>query len=678
MPVITPRAPGGDDWATAHIAFGPSGRTVLLPVYAPQQEALARVQDEKVPPHAVQLEIPFNPLDPPALVPEPSSETKAAASPTTQGTTYVAKPTSTTASSAPTFLSSSAINLDTSPSATQATTAAPPSASPDSNTPSNAASHDARKPVGIALGALAFLSLLGALTAWYFRSRSRARRRARSRVLWVPDSDSPPPALPFPVAHSSMEKDREGWAAERDGDVGEPKRSPSYVRAATLRAPLSPIRRCPTSPFADPPPQRCASASLCPPTVFPHSPFLPPTQSFSPLPMPEVRVHAAAAAPEDTRQSVQSPHPPGAHAFGSLRVVNPAPGDRSSSGSEASAAGAPSPATVSGEFGTPREAVPGGMPRFLTLRDGGLPWMAQEGGVAMPEPVVTSGPGAHDEQGQDGQRPDGLPGTAGWAASIRANLTVAFAAVASQVRAAPASSTAAAAPDTLTPAPVRHGSGRRSKLRDVEWAAGTDDDERITDQESDLSRSSTLLGDHSSTSKKPAKAFSPTSSSATSPLYDPRAPLSRASSVYSSASPPCARVPAFVCLPSSDEEAGGLLGRGAKLARGMSAESARSSGDEAARCGAASALERIREKQRGGRPRLVVRTSWPGSETTSEEEGEERSPMTDGERRAQRMLMERRKANMGAAQGGLGRGKSQVGGKKSVKRAGSGRGKKVV
>jgi hypothetical protein len=561
--------------------------------------------------------------------------------------------------------------------------------------------HDPHTITGIVFGVFVGIAFLAALVAWFFRLRMhRRRRRARGGISWSPDSsDDTERGLPYLYDGEKSDSPIEAsiWGSEKD--VGEPKRTFSWTHAKTLRGTLSPIRREAGSPFADLPPQRrVVSEMRVPPTpsslydmpfhaIRDNAISCNPSASQPGSGGPEIFVQTAPFANNcglhEPPNSVTSETLEGPTTFGTLRIANAMPGDRySSSGSEMTSAPSTStsPLALGSEFGTPREPLGIAAPRFLGVTGGGLnmPEYQLNGNclLAPPTPLFAlacpSSPRPERDEmplmdtavlNASTSANSLAPGTAGWAASIRANLTSALAAVAERTGLGTAPSSAVG--DGLTPAPVR---GRRARVRDVEWG-------NRSEEESDgtvLSRTSTVL--NQSSLRAPEKAVLKGSPQRQS-LEMGMATLSRASSVYSSAS-------------VNDSEA--EIGPKRPIAKQspsfsplsvLSREGSLSSGDERTREGAANALARIRERAANRprpsaasahsyRPKLVVRTSWSASseEGESEVESPNREEWTDDEKRAQKMLLERRKLNMGAG-GKVAR--ARLVGLKSVRRTGT-------
>jgi len=243
------------------------------------------------------------------------------------------------------------------------------------------------------------------------------------------------------------------WEPRGDRDVGEPKRTDSFLGTS-----ISPTKRSstPYNPFAIQYPNLAGSAAFPLPLYNTYATMgVPPSHLSNPSPDTSGSV--------DGHTSVSS--------LGPLQVANRIPGDASVATSRA-----PSMLGVNNEpaeFGTPREPMPGSRPRFLGLEGGGLrvPW-AQESrsfprgisftsrrsgyGVGRWE-HLPSVPPAGDPSGEGAADPDG------WTSSLKTNLINAFNAVASGLPSAPTMEERQE--KYLTPHPARHASHRGSLHR---------------------------------------------------------------------------------------------------------------------------------------------------------------------------------------------------------------------
>ncbi|KIK60731.1 hypothetical protein GYMLUDRAFT_600536 [Collybiopsis luxurians FD-317 M1] len=115
--------------------------------------------------------------------------------------------------------------------------------------------------VGIALGIIVVIACLAALIAWWFRLRAHNRRRKKSSSVNVPwaGADSAP-SSPFPdydslekgsgsiggEAHQGLSSQDDArlrtWEPRGDRDVGEPKRTKSYLESINSSS-SSPVKR---------------------------------------------------------------------------------------------------------------------------------------------------------------------------------------------------------------------------------------------------------------------------------------------------------------------------------------------------------------------------------------------------------------------------------------------------
>lgn len=295
--------------------------------------------------------------------------------------------------------------------------------------------------------------------------RSHARRRLADEAAGVPWAK--------PATNSSLEDGRETtfigsgnlsamgpmdpssqnpmtWEPRGDRDVGEPKRTDSF-----LNAPVSPMKRyaTPYNPFANQYPVLADSTTFPLPLYNTYS-----TMRLPPSHLPSLGPNAIGSI--DGHASVAS--------LGPLQVANRIPGDISVATSRA-----PSLLGVNdepAEFGTPLQSMAGSRPRFLGLEGGGLrvPWTQTSGSFlrgksftkrrdghgpgnwehlpALPMPEDSNGRGATDAEG--------------WTASLKTNLMNAFNAVAAGLPSAPTMDERQE--NHLTPCPTRHASQRRS------------------------------------------------------------------------------------------------------------------------------------------------------------------------------------------------------------------------
>ncbi|KAF8883567.1 hypothetical protein BD779DRAFT_829156 [Infundibulicybe gibba] len=339
--------------------------------------------------------------------------------------------------------------------------------------PSNLTGHSPPFYIGVVLGTIFIISISSALIAWWVRLRSHTTRRRSlvADVPWAPGASgidgagleegnaanfgSAAPASilrdNFP-AHQAHQ-----WGLHGDRDVGEPKRSDSYLHTPVSVAPLS---RPPAAALLD---------SVAYPLPLHNGPY-PTTRALPPH---------LSTADLSARGSI-SDHG-SACSLGPLQIANRVPGDTSAASSRAGTAlgMAPQDAYANGEFGTPMVGI--ARPRFLGLDGDGLrvPWRGLS---------VKSINSRMRERGRDRVAADPrawehlpplpMPGEAdqdphtredeGWTASVRSNLVNAFNAVAAGLPSSKAPLTLDHEEDGFTRAPIRRGADRKS-LRRPDW-----------------------------------------------------------------------------------------------------------------------------------------------------------------------------------------------------------------
>jgi hypothetical protein len=284
--------------------------------------------------------------------------------------------------------------------------------------------------------------------------RSRARRRRLNDevagVPWAKSEHGDPlggnrevtfigsgnhPALGVgPSSQNPME-----WEPRGDRDVGEPKRTDSFLNAS--------VSSVPYNPFA---------------TQFPASgdnaPFHLPlynTYAKRQLPTPHLpRSESNPTGSVDAHASINS--------LGPLQVANRIPGDVSVGTSRApSMLGVPDDST---EFGTPHVSMAGSRPRFLGLEGGGLgvPWAPTTGSFSRNPTSLGGGYGAGGREHLPSlpmpatSNEMGAADTENWTASLKMNLMNAFNAVAAGLPSAPTMEERQE--NYLTPCPPRHAS----------------------------------------------------------------------------------------------------------------------------------------------------------------------------------------------------------------------------
>jgi hypothetical protein len=380
-----------------------------------------------------------------SLVPSPALTT-----PTLSGNQTTLAPTSTTAASS-------------SPVASVTTGVVPGNISGDTSDLSN---HTIPFYIGVVLGTIAIIACIGAFIAWWVRLRAHSKRRRKFAATYVPwckrDGDDgleearDPGFGGGPVSIADIVHGN-SWEPTGDRDVGEPKRSHSF-----LYTPISPLKR-PVAPFA--------TDNLYHPGVA--TVQIPQLADSVVYPLPLANPYAATRPMPHHLDSTNSSIPETANSLGPLQVANIMPGDVSMS----------RPATVLGmtgsenvsEFGTPRELVPGSRPRFWGLEGSGLdlPWAplrmqsknsrrgsTAESGHKSKHPPPSRTPG---ELRNSLSRNSSDARTEGWTASLRANFVNAINSVAGNLIASGHTDR-----DNLTPVPQR--TGQRRLRHDAGWA----------------------------------------------------------------------------------------------------------------------------------------------------------------------------------------------------------------
>ncbi|KAJ7697004.1 hypothetical protein B0H17DRAFT_1130652 [Mycena rosella] len=495
-------------------------------------------------------------------------------------------PSSTSASS-----SSSESTLPASSSSTTSSTSVSASATSAAAAHSYTMSQGAPFYAAIALGALIAIALVATIVACIIRVRARRRAADAATIGWDPV------VLEDGKASTSTDPD---FSLAGDRDVGEPKRSDSFVsvdRRASLYQPdrafnagypqhPNPFDEPPPPPHPNPFEERAHYASyqqhVPPPPLAESAAYPLPPMAMLPDPYPTDRgsgpyptarplpAYLAARDPHRLSIGTSAPSSRASSRSGSVRshlpsastlVIANGAGYSSSASSRASTAlgmngqpqpqhqyggqqphafGAPQHAQSVQEFGTPREKE--ARPRFMSLGDGqglAVPWQRERtpGWAALPD--------AHDAgQGQgQGQQPEG------WTQTLRASVLGAFAAV---TGAPPAPPARADSDDGLTRKPSM---GRARREREAGWrrfAAADEGDEGDGESVSDgsdvgggergayyLAPPPTALWlSHAGTGMSSMRSDTETVRTEHSrvPLIGRPRPASRASSVYSTGS----------------------------------------------------------------------------------------------------------------------------------------------
>lgn len=357
-------------------------------------------------------------------------------------------------------------NADTSQTLSPAQTGLPSA----SATPSDLSVHGAPFYVGVVLGTIFVISCLAALIAWWIRLRLHAKRRralGATNVPWANSHDGSDgleegretefvgsravtPGVGAIGGLSSQEQfaQAQSWEPRGDRDVGEPKRSESF-----LNTPISPTR----GPMSS---QNPFSEGLAYPTSNPHL-----ADSLA-YPLP---IYTGPCTTPDYGVNGSIDDHGSTHTLGPLQVANMMPGDSSAASSRAGTALGTASLTAhtqTGEFGTPREDMSGSRPRFLSLNGEGLrvPWRGLS--------VRRSRGGGGGKGGGGSWDPLPMPGGSqvgdegGWTESLRSNLVHAFNAVAANINPYAGEETPE---DRLTPTPARTRGADRKSLRKPDW-----------------------------------------------------------------------------------------------------------------------------------------------------------------------------------------------------------------
>ncbi|RDB17518.1 hypothetical protein Hypma_001207 [Hypsizygus marmoreus] len=371
-------------------------------------------------------------------------------------------PSSLASISSTTSSSPSPSSTDTTSSEIVPASATPTSVSSQTPSPTSAAisSSDARHHppfyVGIILGTILVIACLAAFIAWVVRLRMHARRHRSASAPDVPWANASHESvleegrdatfIGHPVSgRGSLDISSQdivpGWEPRGDRDVGEPKRSKSYLNPSIRSESAS-------DPFGDRPKYPVLAESVAYPLPLYHGSY--PTVESSQLP---------ASNSDGSLDGYRS-----ASTLGPLQIANMAPGDASVASSRApTALGMNDPA---GDYGTPRENQVGFRPRFLGLEGGGLrvPWSPppaprrtsfaarRRGGsgtwehlppLPMPGETLGAEPVAENGKGD------------GWTSSLKSSLASAFNAVAATLPSAPMMHEKDDSNDNLTPTPSR-------------------------------------------------------------------------------------------------------------------------------------------------------------------------------------------------------------------------------
>ncbi|KAG5640770.1 hypothetical protein DXG03_007247 [Asterophora parasitica] len=292
----------------------------------------------------------------------------------------------------------------------------------DEDVTSRDANHHAPFYVAIVVGAIVAVGLVAAILAWMIRLRLHAKRRHSAlNVPWAhhvhedgleEGCDAMFIGKPIDRIGSGdiSSQDAIPWEPRGDRDVGEPKRSNSYVRGSRSSHLFN--------PFANTPPYPVVAESV--------APYQMPMQT-------------------DPDGSLDGYHS-AASTLGPLQVANMAPGDASP--------GTPPP--------EPHDASP---PRFLGLNGESLrvPWTSM--GRSASRRQGGTGNWEHLPMPGETQKSDGTAVATydSWTASLKSNLTNAFNAVASTLPSGPSlmKSSGAHDDDILSPRP-QQGAGSRS------------------------------------------------------------------------------------------------------------------------------------------------------------------------------------------------------------------------
>ncbi|GLB44399.1 hypothetical protein LshimejAT787_1700260 [Lyophyllum shimeji] len=278
--------------------------------------------------------------------------------------------------------------------------------------------------VAVILGSIVAIGFIAAVIAWLVRLRMHARRRRENLIVpWAkhPNDDrleegrdAAYTGQPVNVISSMniSSQDADPWEPRGDRDVGEPKRSSSYVRGSVH-------------------PRQNSDAD-----VDHRSHPVPREDMAFPLPIyhayatrnPSADVDAGSL---DGHQSIST--------LGPLQVANMAPGDTSAASSPSSTALAMNnthPGSCEDEYGTPQPNLAGSRPPFLALHGEGLrvPWGSKTEPSSAERRAGGPGhwerlPALDDTRSATGVAAD----DDSWTSSPRSNLTYAFNAVAANL-----------------------------------------------------------------------------------------------------------------------------------------------------------------------------------------------------------------------------------------------------
>lgn len=464
---------------------GQPQRTSLVPQLAPSNVPTTAISVLTVTPIAASTPVPSSVVAPSMSIVQPSSiSTSVMLSMSTSMSVSTVLATSTSApEDAIEDSSSSSASLETSAAAIaiSASGTSEPSQTPSSSVipTSSSSGHNPPFYVGIVLGTIVVVALLAALIAWGIRLRTHSRRRSENSldVPWAKPGNNDgvleegrhlafSGSRNLTVNTSAMDISSQDamahahtWEPRGDRDVGEPKRSESF-----LNMPISPSRQpTPTyDPFSE----------------HSHYPHLADSAAY-PLPAYNSPYMTTRGAPShltgsdfDARGSVD--YHGSTSTLGPLQVANLMPGDASAFSSRAPTALGMN--AVSGEYGTPREDIAGSRPRFLGLEGEGLqvPWSS----APSSRPNLRNfGSRRSWLRGSGNWEPLPMPGESvqereaaerdGWAMSLKSNLMSAFNAVAANVPSGPTMR------DTqegyLTPTPARQAADRSAQRQSKEW-----------------------------------------------------------------------------------------------------------------------------------------------------------------------------------------------------------------
>ncbi|KAG5650352.1 hypothetical protein H0H81_012544 [Sphagnurus paluster] len=335
--------------------------------------------------------------------------------PTTEATTPEATPTSETVS-----ISSTAV-VETSSSSSSSAAATPSAIVADKSTSSDDGTHHAGFYIAIIIGTIVIVGIIAAFVAWFVRLRLHSRRRrADPLVPWANNNEDgleeghETTFIGQPIdrigSKDISSQDVIPWEPRGDRDVGEPKRSPSYVRGSVRSSVISAV----------------SGSDVFQPEPYPypqhlHQQTYPILRDSVAYPLPLYQAYARGASSQMVSEgSFDGQH--SASTLGPLQVANGTPGDVSVASSCA-----PSPLVAQGE---PRKSQVGSQ----LIRDA---WARRasyasrrQGGEGDWEQIPM--PGEAQAQNTGGATTDDS-----WTASLKSNLTHAFNAVAANLPSAP-------------------------------------------------------------------------------------------------------------------------------------------------------------------------------------------------------------------------------------------------